>query len=386
MFWCILSLCCEHYIVQLKGDVIVKITFVLPAYSNQPIGGYKVVYEYANHLVRMGHEVTIVFPWRLRRFPSNRPQLAPRKISRLAWSASTLKKPKINWYALDNKIKLVRVPDLDAHYMPDADAVFATYWTTSFYVNDYPSEKGVKFYLVQDFYPWMGVRSELENTWRMPLKKVAVSSWLAELILQAGAPVEDTEVIPNAVDHDRFRVINNVLERPPRVIMLYSTGSYKRSQLGLSALLRCKDIVPDLQVTLFGSTQLRPTELPTWVDYHGRVSESQLIRLYNAAAIYLCSSAAEGFALPPAEAMACGCAVATTDCGGNRDYAKNEETALVSDRDDFESLVSNVLRLLSDEELRVRIALAGRDRMLDFTWEKSVRQLVELINSFLPDK
>jgi glycosyltransferase involved in cell wall biosynthesis len=56
--------------------------------------------------------------------------------------------------------------------------------------------------------------------------------------------------------------------------------------------------------------------------------------------------------------MACGCAVATTDCGGNREYARNEETALVSDPDDLASLENNVLRLLSDEELRVRIALA----------------------------
>ncbi|MGZ4928656.1 MAG: glycosyltransferase family 4 protein [Halobacteriota archaeon] len=360
-----------------------KITFVLPGYSNQPTGGFKVVYEYANHLVRMGYEVTIVFPWRLRRFPSKRPQLTPRKISRLAWSASTLKKPKINWYSLDNKIKLAKVPDLDAHYIPDADAVFATHWTTSIYVNDYPNEKGVKFYLVMDFPPWMGDKSELEQTWRMPLKKVAISSWLAELILEAGALRVDTKVVPIAVDHDCFRVINNVLERPQKVIMLYSTLPYKRSQLGLSALLRCKDIVPDLQVSLFGPIPRRPKELPGWVDYHGRVSEGQLNGLYNSAAICLCSSAAEGFALPPAEAMACGCAVVTTDCGGNRDYAQNEETALVSDPDDFVSLVNNVLRLLSDEELRVRITLAGRDRIMDFTWQKSVRQLVEFISSNL---
>jgi glycosyltransferase involved in cell wall biosynthesis len=58
--------------------------------------------------------------------------------------------------------------------------------------------------------------------------------------------------------------------------------------------------------------------------------------------------------------MACGCAVATTDCGGNREYAEHEKTVLVSDPDDFESLVNNVLRLLLDEDLRVRIAQARR--------------------------
>jgi glycosyltransferase involved in cell wall biosynthesis len=135
-----------------------------------------------------------------------------------------------------------------------------------------------------------------------------------------------------------------------------------------------------MEVSLFGQAQKRPSELPSWIEYYGRISEPELVRLYNAASIYLCSSAAEGFALPPAEAMACGCAVATTDCGGNREYAIDEETALVSAPDDFASLASNVVRLLSDEKLRVRIALAGRKRITDFTWERSTKKLVEFIN------
>jgi len=53
---------------------------------------------------------------------------------------------------------------------------------------------------------------------------------------------------------------------------------------------------------------------------------------------------------------------------------------LVSDPDDFESLVDNVLRLLSDEELSVTLALAGRDRIAEFTWEKSTRRLIEVLN------
>jgi hypothetical protein len=43
-----------------------------------------------------------------------------------------------------------------------------------------------------------------------------------------------------------------------------------------------------------------------------------------------------------------------TDCGRNRDYAEHEKTALVSNPDGLESLVNNVLRLLSDEAQRVQ--------------------------------
>ena len=359
-----------------------KITFVLPGYVNRPVGGYKVVYEYANHLVCTGHMATIVYlsePQRssYHRFPSTLFSWLDRRRVRAAYKSG---KPKISWYSLHRDVKLVKATDLDARRVPNADAIFATAWQTASRVSECPSEKGAKFNLVMDFAPWLGEKYELEQTWRLPLKKIAISSWLAELITQVGVPKEDVQAIPIAVDHDRFRVTNSIRGRAKRVAMLYSSTTYKRSQLGLSVLSKCKDAVPNLEISLFGPLEARPAAPPSWSEYYGSVSESELIKLYNAASIYLCSSAAEGFALPPAEAMACGCAVATTDCGGNRDYAEHEKTALVSDPDDFESLVNNVLRLLSDEELRVKIALAGRDRIAEFTWGNSTRRLIEFVN------
>lgn len=362
-----------------------KVTFLLPQYSDHPVGGFKVVFEYANHLSRKGHEVAIVYPRRLKRFALNCAHETPRTRLRRYKVELTyfLKKPKIRWFSLDDKIKLIKAPDLEAPYIPDADVVFATAWQTSEYVSDYPPEKGAKFYLVMDFAPWLGPSIDLERTWRTPLKKIAISNWLAELVLLAGANPEDVMAIPPGIDHARFRLMNHIRGRPKRAIMLYSPRAYKRSQLGVSTLHKCKEIVPDLEASLFGPVRKRPKGLPRWIEYYGAISESQLVKLYNSASICLCSSVAEGFALPPAEAMACGCAVVSTDCGGNRDYALDEKTALVSEPDDLASLVSNALRLLADDELRVRVARGGCERMKDFTWEKSVQMLLEFTGDFL---
>jgi glycosyltransferase involved in cell wall biosynthesis len=362
----------------------VKITFVLPGYCSTPIGGYKVVYEYANHLARKGNEVTIICLRRLGGSSFLRFLLTFFWLLRHpADLADEIKKPEVSWYSLHSSVKVVRATDLEARQVPDADAIFATRWTTASLVSECPHDKGAKFYLVQDFPPWMDdEKHTLAQTWRLPLKKVVISNWLAELVTQAGVPKEDIEVIHDAIDHERFRVVNSIRGRAKRVVMLYSHQPYKRSDLGLSTLLKCKNAVPNLQASLFGPVRKRPAELPSWIGYHGNVSESDLIKLYNSASIYLCSSATEGFALPPAEAMACGCAVATTDCGGNREYAEHEKTALVSDPDDCASLVNNVLRLLSDEELRVKIAQAGRDRISEFTWEESTQRLTEFIDRY----
>ncbi|MGZ4892056.1 MAG: glycosyltransferase family 4 protein [Halobacteriota archaeon] len=358
-----------------------KITFVLPGYCDRPIGGYKVVYEYANCLVRNGHEATIVYLEDPRWYTSQRfpPALFSWVDRHRARRAYTRANPAISWYLLHEDVALVRTVGLDARRIPNADAIFATAWHTASTVNKCPRKKGAKFYLVMDFPPWLGDRDTLEHTWCLPLKKVCISRWQAELVTQAGVRNDDVVAIPIAVDHARFRVTRSIEGRAKRVAMLYSPLPYKRSELGVSVLSRCKDLVPDLEASLFGPTDQGLAAPPSWSEHHAFVSEGELVHLYNTASIYLCSSVAEGFALPPAEAMACGCAVVTTDCGGNRDYAEHEKTALVSDPDDVTSLAENVLRLLSDEELRVRIARAGRDRIADFTWEASTRHLLEFV-------
>ncbi len=263
------------------------------------------VYEYANHLVRNGHAATIVYLQQLRKpsshhFPLTLFSRLDRHRARLACKRG---KPEIGWYSVHRDVKLVKATDLEARRVPNADAIFATAWQIASRVSECPSKKGAKFCLVQDFPPWLGDKHELEQTWRLPLKKICISSWIAELGSHARVPKEDIDVIPDAIDHDRFRVINSIRGRAKRVVMLHSSTTDKRSQLGLSVLLKRKDAVPNLEASLFGRLELRPAALHSLSEYYGSVSESELIRLYNAASIYHCSSAAEGFALPPASAL-----------------------------------------------------------------------------------
>ena len=38
-----------------------SVTFLLPHTGKNPVGGYKVVYEYANRLVNRGYKVNVVY-------------------------------------------------------------------------------------------------------------------------------------------------------------------------------------------------------------------------------------------------------------------------------------------------------------------------------------
>jgi len=92
----------------------------------------------------------------------------------------------------------------------------------------------------------------------------------------------------------------------------------------------------------------------------------------------LCPSWREGFGLPSAEAMACKCALVTTDHGGSGDYAYHEKTALVSPPKNPEKLAENLIRLLENEELLRTIAQEGYEYITKFTWNKAVDKIEKL--------
>lgn len=354
-----------------------RITLVLSSFPLQPVGGFRVVYEYANRLAGRGHDVSVVHPRGLVAFP---PKNVYRWLRRTAARCVDLCfPPRVDWQPIDARVRMLYVPDLRPCWMPPGDAIFATFWHTAELIMEYPDTKGEKFYLIQDFEPWIGPKDRLEATWRLPLKKVAVSRWLYEKVRGVGVSQRDVVHIPIGIDHQRFRIAQGSSRGAGTIAMYYGLYGYKAPEDGLEALRRIKARNPHSTVTIFGHTDVRPNQIPSWAVCKGHVSERELVRIYNASQIFICSSLAEGFALPSAEAMACGCAVASTDCGGIREFAEHEVTALLSPPRDPEALARNIARLLEDDALRRRLATDGHQRIQAFTWERSTDQLEQFI-------
>lgn len=361
-----------------------KINFILPFYSTRPIGGLKVAYEYANRLAGSGHEVALIHPRSARNVAPPRGVL--RRLQGAALDARNVFAPRagLKWQPLDSRVRILIVPEPTAAFVPDADVVFATAWQTSEYVLDYPPSKGRKFYIVMDFDPWIAEKVVLENTWRYPMIKVTISDWLHGRVQAAGCPPSEVFNIPIGINFDQFVRTKDIAGRRKRILMMYSHSASKGSDLGITAIERCREAHPDVEVDLFGpAARRRPAKLPAWARYHGIISNARLRQFYNESRIYVCSSWAEGFALPPAEAMACGCAIAATDCGGIREFAADGINALVSPPGDAEHLARNIIRLLDDDELRRNLASTGCESIQRFTWSAAATRLEALIESQL---
>jgi glycosyltransferase involved in cell wall biosynthesis len=209
-------------------------------------------------------------------------------------------------------------------------------------------------------------------TWKLPLHKIVIAKWLREIADGLGEP---STYIPNGLDFTTFGV-----DAPPegresgRLLMLYHGSDWKGSADGLRAAEIARARFPGLKLDLFG-TPPAPNGLAPWVSYHRNPPQRELRSLYNRAAIFVAPSWAEGWPLPPAEAMQCGCALAATDIGGHREYAIDQKTALLAPAKRPEALADCIVRLATDPDLRVAIACNGRSHVKQFTWARATEAL-----------
>lgn len=365
-----------------------RITLVIPFIALT--GGIKATMEYANRLQARGHRVTVIYPQEV---PYRQPMEGERlnlhwglvrfKREGRYWLARALGRSEVDWF--DLRARLVRVPSLLAKFIPQGDVIMAVDWRTAEWVRGYSLAKGVKFFLIQHYETWSGPRDRVDATWRTPvLAKIVVSSWLKG-IAEDKFGVKVYGPLPYGVDFHTFYNNHKGYNSPPRIGMLYHDLPWKGVVDGLRAFESAQKERPGIQLIMFGAMR-RPRDIPDYVEYHARPLEEELRRIYCSCDIWLCPSWAEGCHMPPMEAMACKCAVVTTDVGGIRDYAVPGQTALVSPPKEPEALARNLLRLLDDEEKLRRISIAGHERIQGFTWEKATRQLEALFYERLAEE
>ena len=353
-----------------------QVTFVLPLYLNYPAGGFKVVYEYANCLHDRGHQVTLIHPRQAE--PANstiekaKSHLWP---LRMHWRDGTL----VPWFNLRSGIRVELVTDLREKNIPKADAVIATGYNTACWAAGYAAEKGRKFYLIQHYETWDGDEAEVNQTWKLPLHKIVIAKWLWQIAEDFGE-AERTTYIPNGLDFTQFRVTTPLAQRSLRVGMLAHPFEWKGTLDGIAALIEVKKRLPKLQAVCFG-THPRPVIAPDWIEYQQRPNPVELLELYNSCSVFLHPSWAEGWPLPPAEAMACGCALVAAANPGVRDYAEDGVTALLADIKNPSALTERLMTALTDSALRQRLAETGRTKIAEYTWERATSALEEVLLS-----
>lgn len=201
-----------------------RITFVLPTIDLS--GGFRVIAIHASGLVELGHHVEVVS------LPPRRGPLrtALRSLLRGKRWARAGRASTIYFDGLNIPCRVLQkwrpITDRD---LPDADVVIATWWETAEWVASLSPSKGAKAYFIQGD-DRLGVpeprRARVAATWHLPMHKIAVARWLAEL---AGDSVDarDISLVPNGVNTVQFNAPPRGKQERPTIGFVYATESIK---------------------------------------------------------------------------------------------------------------------------------------------------------------
>ena len=194
---------------------------------------------------------------------------------------------------------------------------------------------------------------------------------------------EKISVVYNAIDRKLFKPLTSHLSpltSEPFVLCVSSLDPRKNFARLIEAcqgLTGAKLYIVGKYNRVF-SQQMQLDTTSENIQFLGRVSDDELVRLYNQAACFVFPSLYEGFGLPPLEAMACGCPVLVSDIPVEREVCG--DAALYFNPLDSENILHTITQYLNDTDvIKEKMRQKGYENITRFSWEKSAEVLVNIV-------
>lgn len=339
-----------------------KISLLVP--SRGLSGGMRSSVVVGNELLSRGHDVRIFYRNRVLSFRRrlgriyNRLRYGPGK----DW-LSTFKGPSFGYDKLD--------PD---KFSSD-EIILSMCAHTTLDLWSLPKSVGIKVIYCRG--------AEIENwenmlkTWKLPIPKIAVSLHLAELIKKE-TNQSVIGVVSNGVDTN-----------------IYFPCLPESERTGIGTILgssRPKD--PDTAIRVMRILGKRLPDVPRYmfsfarshyrlgkIHFKRQPTVAEARKMYSSCKVWFLSSISEGCPNPILEAMACGCAVVSTDCGGPRDIIQDGVNGFLVGVGNAGAMVYKIMMLYKDDNLRERICANAMKTVQGFTWPQAVDKLEEYLYS-----
>jgi glycosyltransferase involved in cell wall biosynthesis len=207
---------------------------------------------------------------------------------------------------------------------------------------------------------------------RSPIVTLSQSS-KRELVEDLGFPRDRVTVVPPGID-SKFSPGGERSSHPLMVAVGRLVPVKDFSRL-IRLATRVRADVPDLELVIVGEgyerdlleERISDADAADWIRLPGRVSDEELISLYRRAWCVASVSTREGWGMTLTEAAACGTPAVATRIAGHEDAVTDGESGLLAVHDD--ELVDAMRRILTDRDLRDRLAAGALARAAALTWE-----------------
>jgi glycosyltransferase involved in cell wall biosynthesis len=212
---------------------------------------------------------------------------------------------------------------------------------------------------------------------KMPRIVVVSENSINDINKDMGVSRDRMRLVPVGVDPELFRPMPEVQRQPGRLI---TTASADVALKGLSYLLEAMASLRtqrDIRLTIIGKPRpghsmdlIESLGLKPYIDFVSGVPDERIVELYAEAELAIVPSLYEGFSLPAIEAMSTGICLVATDGGALPEVTGTDgDTVLQCPAGNAAALAATIARGLDDADLRTRVGLAGRERVVSrWSW------------------
>ena len=198
----------------------------------------------------------------------------------------------------------------------------------------------------------------------------------------------DITVVYSATDDSLFRQLPQVDAPTERFALAVSSLDPRKN---FNRLIEAFSDIQDCKLYIVGSsyrvfTQQDNNVASQNIRYLGRITDEELVRLYNQAVCFIFPSLYEGFGLPPIEAMSCGCPVLVSDIPVLREVCGDAATYFNPlDVNDIRQTIRHFLATSQGDRNDVTSRRHTRScPPVTFSWAASAKTLISLLKEKFP--
>jgi len=341
-----------------------KICFILPGGGRS--GGIRSTVKAANGLLQRGHDVRLLV---------NKKNSSLRSQLRTLWLSLRYSLGH-DWLDMFEGV-VERFNDILKCDFEDGEIVVASGWWAAGELRRVRLPGIIKVHHIR------GVgfhdNDKMKAFWGEDVPKIAVASYLEEVI-EESCNQKITAIIPNGIDSDEYYPTVPESQRKG-VGTIFGGGYHKDPDTVLKVLETLHKVSPSTPRRVFGSCK-RPKEIEK-ILYRRLPSLEEIREIYSRSLVWVMASRSEGLPNPVFEAMACGCAVVSTDCGGPRDIIQDGVNGFICDVGNIDQIVEKTKILLEDEALRKRFVRESQETVRKFSWKNSVDKLEKTLGEIV---
>ncbi len=192
-------------------------------------------------------------------------------------------------------------------------------------------------------------------------------------VIYHGSSISDADIL----------TVSNIPEK--YILFTGARAIYKNFNFFIRSIERVLKARDDLHVVCTGpdftqnEVELFDTLGITERMHHYFVSDRELAFFYSKAILFVFPSLYEGFGIPVLEAFSCGCPAVLSSTSSLPEIGG--VGAVYFDPEDMTSIRESVEDVLNDSDLRATMIKKGRERVKQFSWEKTVKKTWELYSN-----